>query len=83
MMRTTFLFLSSLITLHCFSQRQLSLKEAETELQKNNALLLAESYNISASQAAVIQAKIWEQPYLSADFNAINPEANRFFDILW
>jgi cobalt-zinc-cadmium efflux system outer membrane protein len=70
----------------CFSfkvvgQQKLTLKEAEQQLQKNNLLLIAEQYNIDATKAAVIQAKIWEQPYLSLDFNALNPQANKIFDI--
>jgi cobalt-zinc-cadmium efflux system outer membrane protein len=77
---TLFLFLS-LFSLNCFSQKQLTLKEAEEQLQKNNLLLLAEQYNITASQAAVIQAKIWEQPYLMAEINTINPEYNKVFDV--
>ena len=59
----------------------MTLNEAEVQLQKNNLLLLAEQYNITASQAAVIQAKIWDQPYVTTDVNAINPQDNRFFDI--
>jgi len=59
----------------------MSLKESEQQLQKNNLLLLAEQFNITAAQAAVIQAKIWEQPYVMVDINAINPQQNRYFDI--
>ncbi|MGA1434633.1 MAG: TolC family protein, partial [Candidatus Kapaibacteriota bacterium] len=80
MRQILFLYLS-LFTVNCYSQKQLTLKEAEEQLQKNNLLLVAEQYNISASQAAVIQAKIWEQPYLLTELNAINPNDNRVFDI--
>lgn len=80
-MRYSLILFLSLISLNCLSQKQLTLKEAEEQLQKNNLLLLAEQYNISASQAAVIQAKIWEQPYFSADINAYNPQNNNFFDV--
>jgi cobalt-zinc-cadmium efflux system outer membrane protein len=80
MRQIIFLFLS-LFSLNCFSQKQLTIKEAEEQLQKNNLLLLAEQYNITASQAAVIQAKIWEQPYLTAEINTINPEYNKVFDV--
>jgi cobalt-zinc-cadmium efflux system outer membrane protein len=80
MRQIIFLFLS-LFSLNCFSQKQLTIKEAEEQLQKNNLLLLAEQYNITASQAAVIQAKIWEQPYLMAEINTINPEYNKVFDV--
>lgn len=59
----------------------MTISEAEQALQKHNLFLLAEYCNVSASQAAVIQAKIWEQPYVSAELNAFNPETNHFFDI--
>lgn len=66
-----FLILSTSLS---FAQKPLTLKEAEEELQKNNLLLLAEQYNIPIAEAAVIQAKIWELPYVSGEFNAINPQ---------
>ena len=50
----------------------ITLTDCETLFQKNNLDLLAEQYNISASKAAVIQAKIWDQPYLSGELNALN-----------
>lgn len=62
-------------------QKVLSISEAEQQLQKNNLNILAEQYNISAAEAAVIQAKIWERPYFSGEINALNPEKNRNFDI--
>jgi outer membrane protein, heavy metal efflux system len=65
----------------CFAQKTLSLTEAEQQLQKNNLLLLADQYNISAAQAGVIQARIWELPYMSAEFNAVNPQNNNYFDV--
>ena len=80
-MRHSLTLFLSLFSLNCFSQKLLTLKEAEEQLQKNNLLLVAEQFNISASQAAVIQTKIWEQPYLSTEFNAINPQDNRVFDV--
>lgn len=70
-----------MLSLHCFGQKPISINEAELQLQKNNLQLLAQQYSISASQAAVIQAKIWEQPYLSGEFNTINPQDNSVFDI--
>jgi len=63
-----------------FSQTRLTLEEADAAFLKNNLILLAEEYNIDVYKAAVIQAKIWEQPYLSGEFNVINPQDNRFFD---
>jgi outer membrane protein, heavy metal efflux system len=81
MMRYLFLVLMSLLSVDSFSEKLLTLKEAEVELQKNNLLILAHQYNITASQAAVIQAKVWEQPYLTAELNALNPQANKIFDV--
>lgn len=64
-----------------FAQKNVTLKDCEDAMQKNNFELLAEQYNISAAQAAVIQAKIWEHPNLSLAFNALNPEDKRYFDV--
>lgn len=80
-MRHILLIFISLLWLHCFGQKPITINEAELQLQKNNLQLLAQQYSISASQAAVIQAKIWEQPYLSGEFNTINPQDNSVFDI--
>jgi cobalt-zinc-cadmium efflux system outer membrane protein len=63
------------------AQNPLALNQLEQAFQKNNLQLLAAQYNITASRAAVIQARIWDQPYLSTDVNLINPSAGRLFDI--
>ena len=63
------------------AQIPISLNQLEQNFQKNNLQLIAAQYNISASRAAVIQAKIWDQPYLNTDLNIINPQGNKFFDI--
>lgn len=68
-------------SISCFSQTEMSLTNAEEALQKNNLQLLAQQYNISVAQANVIQAKIWDLPYLSLELNAINPQNNTFFDV--
>lgn len=58
----------------------LTLSACEEALQKNNLQLLSEQFNLNAAQAEIVQARIWEQPVLSADWNAYNPEADKFFD---
>ncbi|WP_445456232.1 TolC family protein [Flavobacterium sp. HNIBRBA15423] len=73
-----FLFLSC--TSFSFGQKTMSLSECENLFQKNNLLLLAEQYNIDASKAAVIQAKIWEHPVVTTEVNFYNPNENRFFN---
>ena len=72
------LFVNCMLAL---AQKPTTLAEAEQQMQKNNLLLIAEQYNISASQAAVIQAKIWDQPYLLVEANMINPQNEKIFDV--
>lgn len=64
-----------------FAQTALSLDECERLFLKNNLQLLAEQFNIDANKASVIQARIWEQPYISGELNAYNPNNNQSFDI--
>ncbi len=75
---TSFLLLYSLAG---SAQTALRIEEAEQALIKNNLLLLAEQFNITAAQAAVIQSRIWERPYLSGEINAVNPQRQKTFDI--
>lgn len=73
-----------LLLMNCsvvMAQKTMTLDEAEQQMQKNNLLLIAEQYNITAAQAAVIQAKIWEQPYLLVEANTYNPQDNKMFDV--
>ncbi len=63
-----------------FGQKPYTLEQCEALFQKNNLELLAEQYAISSAKANVIQAKIWEHPYISGEINAINPQHKRYFD---
>ncbi len=77
-------FLVSILTLSyhfLFAQNYFSIDSCESQFKKNNLLLLAQQYNIDASRAAVIQAKIWEQPYFAAEFNALNPQDKKILDV--
>ena len=58
-----------------------SLVDCERLFLEHNLSLLAAKYNVTAAQAAVIQAKLWENPSLSVELNALNPDRKRFFDI--
>ncbi|ESU18859.1 outer membrane efflux protein [Flavobacterium cauense R2A-7] len=80
-MKTVLLIAPFFMLQFAHSQRNITLKECDDALQKNNLLAIAGQYNITASKAAVIQARIWEQPFISAEINALNPDANRTFDI--
>lgn len=63
------------------AQKTFTLESCESQFLKNNLLLLASQYNIDAAKALTIQAKIWENPTISAELNAYNPERNQYFDI--
>lgn len=63
------------------AQQQMSLVECEEAFQKNNLQLLAAQYNISEAEADIIQAKIWDQPNLSVELNAFDPENKKVFHI--
>lgn len=43
--------------------------------------MLAAAYDIDQAKAAVIQARIWEQPFLSGEINAFNPQGQHYFDV--
>ncbi|WP_290848024.1 TolC family protein [Flavobacterium sp.] len=81
-MRTITLTLISVLAASAFAQKNaMTLEDCEQALQKNNLMLLARQYDIASAQAEIIQAKIWEHPYISADWNAYNPETDTFFDV--
>lgn len=72
---------SLILFLSTKAQTGLTIQDCEALFQKNNLLLLAEQYNIDIASARVIQAKIWELPVASGEFNAVNPEFHRYFDL--
>ncbi|MBS7233239.1 TolC family protein [Flavobacterium psychroterrae] len=63
------------------AQTTITLQDCESQFLKNNLFLLASQYNIDASKALTIQSKIWDNPTITAELNAYNPERNQYFDI--
>ncbi|REG96034.1 TolC family protein [Flavobacterium aquicola] len=63
------------------AQKTVTLQDCESQFLKNNLFLLASQYNIDASKALTIQARIWDNPTITAQLNAYNPERNQYFDI--
>jgi cobalt-zinc-cadmium efflux system outer membrane protein len=63
------------------AQKTVTLQDCESQFLKKNLFLLASQYNIDASKALTIQARIWDNPTISAELNAYNPERDKFFDI--
>ena len=82
-MKNTIVLVLLFLTISSFAQQDtiLTLKETESLFLKNNLELLAASFNIDAAQAAIIQARIWENPNFSFNLNAYNPERKKYFDI--
>jgi len=58
----------------------ISLKETEARFLKENLQLIASKYNISASEAQITQAKLWNNPNLSIGQNIYNQYTKRYFD---
>jgi cobalt-zinc-cadmium efflux system outer membrane protein len=63
------------------AQNKKDLQQCEQIFLKTNLNLIAAQYNIDANKALVIQAKIWDNPYLSMELNANNPQSGKYFDI--
>ncbi|WP_339791059.1 TolC family protein [uncultured Imperialibacter sp.] len=76
---TGFLFLVTVF--RAFGQGGYTLAEAESKFLNDNLLLLAEQYNVEAAGAWAIQAKLWDNPYFSAELNALNPQDNKVLDV--
>jgi cobalt-zinc-cadmium efflux system outer membrane protein len=59
----------------------LSLHDAENMFLKNNFDLLAARYQINEADAAVIQAKLWDNPNISVEQGAYNSDNKKWFDL--
>jgi cobalt-zinc-cadmium efflux system outer membrane protein len=57
-----------------------SLKDAEILFLKNNFDLLAARYQINEAEAAVIQAKLWDNPSFNYEQGAYNSDTKKWFD---
>src|SRR5882757_5539863 len=58
---------------------RLSLAEAEKTFLDSNFQLLAGRYNIDASKALIIQARLWPNPNFSISHALYSGELNKFF----
>lgn len=59
---------------------KIELAHAEEIFYKNNLQLLAAKFNVSAADAAIIQAKLWSNPNISIEQNIYNQTTKRYFD---
>jgi cobalt-zinc-cadmium efflux system outer membrane protein len=60
---------------------RVSLHKADSIFLKNNLQLLAEQYNISASEALILQEKLWQNPSLQTEWSLYNNTNQRYFDV--
>lgn len=77
----------SLFTSVCISvygqeitEQRVTLQEAEQCFMTNNLQLLAAHYEISKADAAIIQARLFENPVISFEQNVYNRLNGRYFD---
>ncbi len=59
----------------------LTIGQADSLFVHTNLLLLAERYRIEASQAQVLQAGLFDNPSVTAEVSAFNPERRRVLDV--
>jgi len=59
----------------------LTIKQAEELFFKNNFLLLAQQYNIDKAGAQIIQAKVYPNPQVTADFVGYEAQTNQYFPV--
>jgi cobalt-zinc-cadmium efflux system outer membrane protein len=59
----------------------LTIEKAEETFLKNNLLLLAQKYNVDASQALIIQAKLYPNPSFNFEQGAYNTVDHKWFEM--
>jgi len=59
----------------------LRIGNAESEFLDRNLQLLASKFNISASEAAILQARLWNNPNFSFEQNIYNWDTHKYFDV--
>ncbi|MFC6999178.1 TolC family protein [Rufibacter roseus] len=72
---------SSAPTIATIDSLRLTLTQAEQLFQERNLPLLAQKSAIEASRAAILQARLFENPVLTVDQGVYNPENRRYFDV--
>ena len=82
-MRTFNLILLLFLFSGLFAQNDsmVTLQQTESLFLKNNLTLMASEFNVEAAKAAIIQARLWENPTITSELNAYNPERRKYFDI--
>lgn len=61
---------------------RLTLPQAEELFLRKNFVLLAQKYNVNLAEAAVQQARLWDNPNLQVEVNAYNPNTGKLFPLV-
>src|SRR6476469_9204880 len=60
---------------------RLSLPDAELRFVQNNLALLAQRYSVTAAEAQIVQARLWDNPTVSIEQNTYNPQTSKVLDV--
>ncbi|OGX85097.1 hypothetical protein BEN48_14920 [Hymenobacter glacialis] len=60
---------------------RLLLPEAEQRFVERNLSLVAQRYNVSAAEAQILQARLWDNPTVYLEQNTYNPQTGRVLDV--
>ncbi|MCC3159337.1 TolC family protein [Hymenobacter sp. 15J16-1T3B] len=60
---------------------RLALPQAEQQFVDNNFALLAQRFNVSAAEAQILQARLWDNPTISVEQNAYNQFTRKTLDV--
>ncbi|HET9136613.1 MAG TPA: TolC family protein [Candidatus Kapabacteria bacterium] len=63
------------------AQTRLGLHECEERFIHQNLQAIAAHYNVDIAEAQASQAGLWDNPQLSAEMNAIDPEQKQLFNV--
>lgn len=66
---------------HAQDTVRISLKDAEQQFLQKNLQLLATHYDIDIAKAAIIQAKLYNNPTLSFDASLYDPQRRKLFNV--
>ncbi|MFM6948799.1 MAG: TolC family protein [Aquirufa sp.] len=83
-MQNKLIFLFWMVSIKAFAlgdTLSISISQADKLFISSNYQLLAANLNINAQKAQELQAKLYPNPVLTADFNAIDPENNKIFHL--
>ncbi len=75
------MFFCAVTLAHAQDSTHITLQKAEQQFLDKNLQLLAEKYNISIAQAAVVQAKLYNNPSLQVSSALYNQDRKKILDV--